>query len=83
MVAGHPFKTIQGGFSIGYLDHPDYKRFNLADAFLYAPPRPDAWANPYTTASAAAAAAQAPAFGDFFATYFAGRSFNVANPKCS
>ena len=27
--------------------------------------------------------ASVPSFGDFFATYFAGKSFNVTNPKCT
>ena len=81
MVGGHPFK--EEVYSQAYLTHPDMKRFNIADSFLYAPPRPDAYANPLTLGFTAAAATGAPAFGDFFATYFAGRSFNVADNKCS
>ena len=76
-IVGHPFK---GGFlmGIGYLQHPDMKRFAINDSNMFAPPRPDAWAG-----HIAAAAAVAPAFGDYFGTYFAGRSFSVTDPKCS
>ena len=79
MIPGHPFK---GGLklSTGYLDHPDMKRFELNDATFFAPPRPDAWAQNIV---AGIAGASMPSFGDFFGTYFAGRSFNVTNPKCS
>ena len=66
--------------STAYLNHPDLKRFMLNDATFYRPPRPDAWAQGLI---AGAAATQMPAFSDFFATYFGGRSFNVAEPKCT
>ena len=62
------------------MQHPDLKRFELNDSTLFVPPRPDVFAQslvagfmPQTT----------PTFGDFFGTYFAGRSFSVANPKCT
>ena len=79
MVVGHPFK---GGMmlSTGYLAHPDAKRFGMNDSTLLVPPRPNAWA---TTGTEAPAAPQIPSFGDFFATYFAGRSFDVSNQRCS
>jgi len=79
MVAGHPFK---GGvmMSTGQIEHPDLKRFELNDATLFVPPRPDASA--YNLA-AGLVASSPPAFGDYFATYFAGKSFNVTNPKCT
>lgn len=57
------------------------KRFGIADTTLYHPPRPTAWAN--NMVAGFAAAAVVPSFGDFFATYFAGKSFNVSEPKCS
>lgn len=79
MIPGHPFK---GGYmaSAGFLAHPDMKRFELNDPTFFFPPRPDAFAQ---SLAAGLVAAQAPTFGDFFGTYFAGRSFNVTNPKCS
>ena len=42
-IVGHPMK---GGFlmGIGYLTHPDMKRFAISDSTMFAPPRPDAWA---------------------------------------
>ena len=67
--------------SSGYLDHPDLKRFELSDSSFFAPPRPAAWAQ--TLAESVYSRSTVPSFGDFFATYFAGRSFNVVNPKCS
>ena len=78
-VVGHPFKGAYP-MSTAYLNHPDLKRFMLNDATFYRPPRPDAWAQGLI---AGAAATQMPAFSDFFATYFGGRSFNVAEPKCT
>ena len=82
MIVGHPFK---GGYvmSTGYLQHPDMKRFNLDDSTLFVPPRPSVWANALAMGNLAGAATQVPSFGDFFATYFAGRSFNVSDQKCS
>ena len=79
MIPGHPFK---GGLALssGFLAHPDMKRFELNDATLFVPPRPNAWAQSLV---AGMAAPQVPTFGDFFASYFAGRSFNVVNPKCT
>ena len=78
-IVGHPFK---GGImmSTGYLAHPDMKRFELDDATLFVPPRPDAHAQALV---GGVQAPQVPSFGDFFGTYFAGRNFSVANPKCS
>ena len=67
--------------STGYLAHPDMKRFELNDATAFLPPRPTAFAQ--NMAAGMIAAPQIPAFGDFFATYFAGKSFNVTNPKCT
>lgn len=77
MVVGHPFK---GGMpmSTGYLTHPDMKRFAINDSTAFIPPRPDVAAG-----VASVAAAPTPSFGDFFASYFIGRSFNVSDPKCN
>ena len=78
MIAGHPFKG--GRFvSTGYLQHPDMKKFGISDSSLFVPPNPAAWA---TFGAAAASASAVPSFGDFFSTYFAGKSFNVYEPKC-
>ena len=70
MIAGHPFK---GGvvMSTGQLEHPDLKRFELNDATAFLPPRPSAWAQNLVSSFATA---PKPAFGDYFATYFAGRA---------
>ena len=61
------------------------KRFKIFDPALFVPPRPTAWANYLAGMAGAAVVAEAsyPSFSDFFATYFAGRSFEVAAPKCS
>ena len=80
MVTGHPFKgkTI----STGHLIHPDMKRFNIkASHAFFAPPRPNAYVS--GAGMMAVAAPEIPSFGDFFASYFAGRSFNVSDNKCS
>ena len=82
MVTGHPFKERIPFIGIGYLMHPDMKRFNLTDNSVFAPPRPDAWVNPANHGHHAGAV-QVPTFGDYFATYFSGRSFNCANDNCS
>ena len=76
MIAGHPFK---GGFtmSTGFLQHPDMKRFEINDSTVFVPPRPD------VAPGSGSAAGPAPEFGDFFASYFMGRSFNVSDPKCN
>ena len=66
--------------SSGYLEHPDMKRFELNDATAFLPPRPTAWAQ---NLAAGIQQPMAPSFGYFFATYFAGKSWNAANPKCS
>ena len=73
-IAGHPFK---GSYQVstGYLTHPDMKRFMINDATFFAPIRPQL--------GAAALAGATPAFSDYFATYFAGRNFNVSEPKCT
>ena len=80
MVVGHPFK---GGnnVSVGQLQHPDMKRFELADSSFFMPPRPAAWAQ--NLAAGMMAAPEVPEFGHFFASYFGGRSMNVTNPKCA
>ena len=82
MVAGHPFK---GGNmrSVGYLSHPDMKRFNIGEHALFAPPRPNALVTAMSMGLMARAATQVPSFGDFFASQFAGRSFDVSNENCS
>ena len=67
-------------YSAGYLAHPDMKRFQIDDYTLYVPPRPSAW---ISALAAAGSQPEIPTFSDFFATYFAGRSFNVAEPKCT
>ena len=79
MIPGHPFK---GGvmLSSGFLQHPDMKRFELNDATLFVPPRPNAFAQ---SVAAGLVAPATPSFADFFSSYFAGRSFNVVNPKCT
>ncbi len=80
MIAGHPFKGGSQFYSTGYLEHPDMKRFQIADYSLFVPPRPSAW---ISAIAAASTPGQIPSFNDFFATYFAGRSFNVTEPKCT
>ena len=75
-IVGHPFKGANI-LSIGYLNHPDMKRFMINDATLFAPIRPDA------APGAATAGSSVPSFADFFGTYFHGRSFTVTNAKCS
>ena len=82
MVVGHPFKTLEAGAQ-GYLQHPDMKRFNIDSPALFAPPRPNAWGSAMAMGMFTSTAVEVPSFGDFFATYFAGRSFNVSEPKCS
>ena len=81
MVMGHPFKG--GAFvPFGMLLHPDMKFFGLNDSALFVPPRPEAVAS----AAGIGAGVQKPSypeFGDFFASYFSGRSFNVAEGRCS
>ena len=82
MIAGHPFK---GGFtmSTGFLQHPDMKRFGLNDSTFFIPPRPSAWASMMGVGAMGTVASGIPSFDDFFSTYFAGRSFNVTEPKCN
>ena len=79
MIVGGPFK---GGMpmSTGYLQHPDMKRFGLSDSTLFVPPNPMVWA---AVMGMSTPVASTPAFGDFFASYFGGRSFSVNNPKCN
>ena len=69
--------------SQGYLSHPDMKRFNIQDCTLFSPPRPNAWVTAMSLGMLSTAAVQTPSFGDFFSTYFAGKSFNVSDNKCS
>lgn len=77
MIVGHPFK---GGniMSTGQLDHPDMKRFALADSSLFVPPRLDAWGNTLGQAQPT----QVPSFQDFFASYFGATSCNISSTKC-
>ena len=82
MIPGHPFKGGQM-LSTGYLEHPDMKRFDINDSHLFAPPRPDAYTLAMMAMGGAGPASNVPSFGDFFGSYFAGRSFNVTNPKCA
>ena len=82
MVAGHPFK---GGMYLttGYLAHPDMKRFEINDSTLFLPPNPFAWATAAGIGAMAPKAPEVPSFGDFFATYFAGKSYSCHDAKCS
>ena len=82
MVAGHPFK---GGMylSTGYLMHPDMKRFEINDSTLFLPPNPFAWATAAGMGAMAPKAEGVPSFGDFFATYFAGKSYSCHEAKCN
>ena len=80
MVTGHPFKGSIV-LSQGQLLHPDMKRFNIPDASLFAPARPNALVTGAGVAAATAAAV--PSFGEFFSSYFGRRSFNVSQGKCS
>ena len=79
MITGHPFK---GGmpYSTGYLQHPDMKRFGINDCTLFVPPNPAAFVS-IMGIGAGVEQTQVPAFGDFFATYFAGKSYNVSDSK--
>ena len=81
MIVGHPFK---GGmpYSTGYLEHPDMKRFGISDSTLFVPPRPSAWVTAMGIGMGASSTS-VPSFGDFFATYFAGKSYYVSEGKCS
>ena len=78
MIVGHPFK---GGmpYSTGYLQHPDMKRFSLNDSTLFVPPNPLVWASALAVAGNAS---QNQSFGDFFYSYFGGRSYS-SNPKAN
>ena len=82
MVAGHPFK---GGMylSSGYLAHPDMKRFEINDSTLFLPPNPFAWTTAAGIGAMAPKAEGVPSFGDFFATYFAGKSYSCHEAKCN
>merc|ERR1711934_968740 len=67
MIVGHPFKGANV-MSTGQLEHPDMKRFALADSSLFVPPRPDAWGNTLGQATTSV-----PSFADFFGSYFGSR----------
>ena len=58
------------------------KFFGLNDSALFVPPRPDVFATALGI-GAGFPRPTYPAFGDFFATYFAGRSFNVTETRCA
>ena len=75
MVAGHPFK---GGsiYSIGQLQHPDMKRFQINTPALFTPP------NPAKVAGAQTAAPAIPSFGAFFSSYFGGATYQLSDSKC-
>ena len=74
-VPGHPFKG--GDFrSIGYLQHPDMKRFQISTPYLFAPP------NPAKVAGAVVAAPAFPSFGTFFSSYFGGSTYKFAEGNC-
>ena len=80
MICGHPFK---GGlpYSTGYLEHPDMKRFELNDSTYFFPPRPSALVSAFAAGSAGTASS-IPSFGDFFYSYFGGKSYSVSDGKC-
>ena len=75
MVAGHPFKAVNS-ISIGQLDHPDLKRFQINTPFLFAPP------NPEKVFGGAAAASAIPSFPAFFSSYFGGSTYQLSDSKC-
>ena len=74
-VPGHPFK---GGDirSVGYLLHPDMKRFQIMTPYLFSP------CNPEKIVGASVAAASFPSFGSFFSNYFGGASYRMTDGKC-
>ena len=82
MVAGHLFK---GGmyFTTGYLAHLDMKRFEINDSTIFLPPNPFAWTTAAVIGSMAPKAPEVPSIGDFFATYFAGKSYSCHDAKFS
>jgi hypothetical protein len=76
MIAGHPFK---GGVpvSIGHLQHPEIRRFNLGTgAQLFVPP------NPEKTVHSVKAAPYFGTFGDAMQQNFGQQVLNVSNPAC-
>ena len=68
MIAGHPFK---GGWvqSVGQLQHPDLKRFQIATPILFTPVFPGK--NPYDHFTKPTI----PSFNDFFSSYFGTNHF--------
>ena len=52
-------------------------RFQLATPYFFAPP------NPAKTPVPEVVSAKVPGFGDFFRSYFAGRTFNLNAPKAA
>ena len=76
MVAGHPFKGLNG-MSIGQLAHPDLKRFQMNTSSLFAPP------NPAKVMGASMGVATLPAFAAFFQSSFGGNMYiDSSNDKC-
>ena len=76
MIAGHPFKSRWQSMSIGYLDHPDMKRFNINTPILFSPP------NPEKLVGAGKREHNMPSFADFFHSYFGGSTIQVSNASC-
>eukprot|EP00347_Sterkiella_histriomuscorum_P020300 403338333 len=75
MIAGHPFK---GGWvqSVGQLQHPDLKRFQIATPILFTPVFPGK--NPYDHFTKPTI----PSFNDFFSSYFGAKNLSVSNERC-
>ena len=76
MIAGHPFKSRWQNLTIGYLDHPDMKRFNINTPILFAPPNPEKMVG-YKREDQSL-----PSFADFFHSYFGGATIQVSNASC-
>ena len=74
-MAGHPFKAA-AGISIGQLEHPDLKRFQINTPYFFAPPNPEA------VPGGAQAAPAIPSFGSFFSAYFGGSTYQMSDSKC-
>ena len=73
--AGHPFKGSWVS-SIGYLQHPDMKKFAIMTPILFAPP------NPLKIAGFTAAVSSVPSFSTFFSSYFGSANYNSSNTAC-
>jgi len=74
--AGHPFKGSWVS-SIGYLQHPDMKKFAIFTPILFAPP------NPTKVPGIEAAKSEIPSFANFFHSYFGFQQFNIKTDRCS